>query len=148
MANLVYNEGKKRLLGALVGATNLSALSAMLVKSTYVANADHAAVDDGTADDPKSHELTVGGYARVALAGIANDKDTTGDFGYLDAADAAFGALATGETIGGLVVFYDTGNDTTAVPILFFDLADTPTNGSNITVRWADIAQGALLKAA
>lgn len=148
MANLVYNEGKKQLLGAFVGAVNLSALKALLVKPTYTADPDHVAVDDGTPNDPKSHELTVGGYARVALTGVVAGKDVGLDFGYLDATDAAFGSLLTGETIGGLVVFLDTGVDTTAIPILFFDLADTPTNGSNITIRWADIAQGALLKAA
>lgn len=143
--NLVYNEYKKRVLagtGSLVGA------KVMLVKSTYVANADHAAIDDGTADDPKSHEITVAGYARLTLASVVAGKDNSIDIGYVDADDSVFGTLATGETVGGAVVFLDTGVDTTAVPALFFDLTDTPTNGSAMTVRWADVALGALLKAA
>jgi hypothetical protein len=143
--NLVYNEFKKRVLagtGSLVGA------KVMLVKSSYVANPDHAAIDDGTVDDPKSHELTVGGYARVTLASVTAGKDNSIDIGYVDADDSAFGALATGETIGGAIIFLDTGVDTTAIPALFFDLVDTPTNGSSITIRWADVALGAVLKAA
>lgn len=147
MANVIYNEGKKRILGALAGSVNLSALKGMLVKTTYVANPDHAAIDDGTAADPKSHELVATGYARQSLTGLTTGKDTVTDFGYFDADDVAFGALAAGDTIGGMVVFLDTGLDTTSVPIAFYDTVDTPTNGSAITIQFAAIGSGGVLKA-
>jgi hypothetical protein len=148
MPNLIYNEGKRRLVGAMLGSVDLSALRVLLVKATYVANADQAALDDGTANDASSHELTVAGYARQVLANKTFGADLSADFAYLDADDVVFAALATGETIGGAIVFLHTGNDATAVPLLFFDLVDTPTNGSNITIQWAAIAAGGVMKAA
>jgi hypothetical protein len=147
MANLVYNKGLEELAKAL---TDLDAadLRLMLVKSSYTANKDHLFVDDGSANDPASHELTVGGYARVALASKVVTRDDTNDFAYLDADDVAFGTLAAGETIGGAVLIRHTGTDTTAPLIAFYDLADTPTNGSTITHQWATPANGGVLKLA
>lgn len=146
MANVVYNEGKKQILNGGIDL-DTSTIKVLLVKSTYTANADHAAVDDGTADDPASHEITVSGYSRQTLAGRTVDKDTANDFAYLDANDSVFTALAAGETIGGAVLFKDTGLDTTSIPIAFFDVTDTPTNGSDITIQWAAVASGGVLKA-
>lgn len=146
MANVTYNEGKKIIL---TGGVPLANLKVMLVKSTYAANPDTLALDDGTANDPASHELTVAGYARQALASAAIGKDDSGDFAYVDADDTAFGALAIGETIGGILVFRDTGGvDTARVPLMFFDTPDTPTNGAAITVQWAAVVAGAVLKLA
>lgn len=146
MANVVYNEGKRLLILSGWGALTLGV---MLVKPTYVANPDHAALDDGSANDPASHEIVAGGYARQALSGIVVGKDNAADFGYLDADDVPFGSLATGDTVSGIVVFINTGGvDTARVPLMFFDIPDTPTNGSAMTVQWAAVAAGALLKAA
>jgi hypothetical protein len=147
MANGVYNKGLEELAKA---TTDLDAsdLRLLLVKSSYTFNKDHLTVDDGSANDPASHELTVGGYARQALASEAVTRDDTNDVAYLDADDVPFGALATGETIGGAVLFRHTGTDTTAPLIAFYDLADTPTNGSPITVQWATPANGGVLKLA
>jgi hypothetical protein len=147
MANLVYNEAKKQILNGSIDL-DTSTIKVMLVKSTYTANADHAAIDDGTADDPKSHELTVSGYARQTLANRSVASDVTNDFAYLDADDTVFTALATGEMIGGAIILKDSGVDTTSIPIAFYDLTDTPTNGSDITVQWNTAANGAVLKAA
>lgn len=147
MANLVYNKGLEELGKAL---TDLDAadLRVMLVKSSYTVNKDHLFIDDGSANDPLSHELAVAGYARAALANEAVTRDDTNDFAYLDADDVAFGALATGETIGGAVLFRQTGVDTTAPLIAFYDLTDTPTNGAAITLQFATPANGGVLKLA
>lgn len=146
MANVFYNEAKKRILNGTIDL-DTSTIKVMLVKSSYAADPDHAAVDDGSAADPQSHELTVSGYARQVLANRTVTKDNSADIGYLDADDVVFTALATGETIGGAVIFLDTGVDTTSIPIAFYDLPDTPTNGSNVTVVWAAVAAGAVIKA-
>src|SRR6185503_1873271 len=145
--NLIYNEAKKQILNGSIDL-DTSTLKVMLVKSTYTADADHAAIDDGTGGDPQSHEISVSGYARQALSSRVVDKDNTGDFGYLDAYDTVFASLATGETIGGAITFTDTGVDSTSIPIPPYDLTDTPTNRSTITVQWAAAASGGVIKAA
>jgi hypothetical protein len=146
MANLVYNEYKKRVLSGAQG--NPPGFAVMLVKPDYVADPDTAAIDDGTPGCPKNHELSgVTGYVRFGIVNLVAGKDLTADIGYLDADDVPFGALGTGNTIGGAVVYLNTGVDTTSCPAMFYDLADTPTNGSNITLRWAAVAQGGILKA-
>lgn len=144
MPNLVYNIGKEQIAN---GAIDLdtSTIKVLLTKSTYVANADHGAIDDGSADDPQSHEISVAGYSRQTLATRTVTKDNTNDRAYLDADDATFASLASGQTIGGAIIFKDTGADNTSIPIAFFDLTDTPTNGGNIVVQWAAGASGGIL---
>lgn len=146
MANVFYNEAKKRILNGSIDL-DTSTLKVMLVNSTYSADPDHAAVDDGSANDPQSHEISVSGYSRQTLASRVVAKDDSGDFGYLDADDVVFSALATGQTIGGAVLFFDSGLDTTSIPIAFYDLPDTPTNGSTVTIAWAAVGSGGVVKA-
>ena len=147
MANFVYNKGAEELAKALTDLDG-SDLRVLLVKTTYTPNKDHLFVDDGTANDPASHEITVSGYARQALTGKAVTRDDTNDFAYLDADDLVFAAMAAGETVGGAVLFRHTGTDTTAPLIAFYDLADTATNGSDINVDWNAPAGGGVLKLA
>lgn len=145
MADLVYNKGLEEIAKALSDLDG-SDLRVMLVKSTYTPSKDHLFVDDGTVDDPASHEISVAGYSRQALASKAVTRDDANDMAYLDADDPAFGSLVAGQTIGGMVLFRHTGVDTTAPLIAFYDLADTPTNGSPISVAFAAPASGGALK--
>jgi hypothetical protein len=147
MANGVYNKGLEELAQATTDLQGAD-LRLLLVKSSYTFNKDHLTVDDGSANDPASHEVTVSGYARQALANEVVTRDDTNDFTYLDADDVVFTALAAGETIGGAVLFRHTGVDTTAPLIAFYDLVDTATNGGNVTVQWNTPANGGVLKLA
>jgi hypothetical protein len=147
MANGVYNKGLEEL-GKATSDLDGSDLRVMLVKSTYSFNRDHLFVQEAgfSPNDPKSHEITVSGYAREALASKVVTRDDTNNFTYLDADDVVFAALATGETVGGAILFRHTGTDTTAPVISFYDLTDTPTNGGDLTVRWNSPANGGVLK--
>lgn len=147
MANLVYNRGKEAIAKGEIDL-DTSDLRVMLVKSTYVENADHLTVDDGSANDPASHEITVAGYARGALAGKVVTRDDTNDFAYLDGTDQLFAALAAGETIGGAVLYRHSGVDSGNILLSYYDLANTPTNGGDVTVQWATPANGGVLKLA
>jgi hypothetical protein len=147
LANLVYNKGLEEIAKALSDLDG-SDLRVLLVKTTYTPDKDHLFVDDGSADDPLSHEITVSGYSRQALASKTVTRDDTNDFAYLDAADAVFAALASGQTVGGAILFRHTGTDTTAPLIAYYDLADTATNGSDITIEWNAPAGGGVLKLA
>jgi len=141
----VYNKGLEEIAKALTDLDG-SDLRVLLVRETYVFNADHAFVDDGSANDPQSHEVSVGGYARQALANKAVTKDDATDKAYLDADDAVFAALAAGQTAHAAILYRHTGTDTTSPLIAFYDMADTLTNGGNITVQWATPANGGVLK--
>jgi hypothetical protein len=147
MANGVYNRGKREVANGGIDL-DTSDLRVLLVKDTYTFNADHQTVDDGSANDPQSHEVSVAGYARFALTSKAVTEDDVNDFAYLDADDALFSALAAGQTVGGAVLFKHTGLDTTAVLLAFYDLTDTLTNGGDISVVWNTPALGGVLKLA
>jgi hypothetical protein len=140
--NIIFNEAKRLIFQGGVPPQ----MGVMLVKSTYVPNPDQLAIDDGTPNDATSHELTVAGYARLPLQNVVIGKDDATDFSFMDADDAVFGNLATGQTIGGAVVYREGGADTQRVPLFFYDTTDTPTNGSAITVQWATVSAGAMLK--
>jgi hypothetical protein len=156
MANLVYNRGK--MLAGLGHVSTSAAFRLMLVTTCYegLANLhDHNLVDDGTTTDPKSYELTVGGYGRGSVAGLTLVEDDTNDFAFLDATDQTFSALVAGETIGGAVLYIYSSSggslgtqtsDTGQELVAFYDLTNTPTNGGDITIAWASTTAGGFFK--
>lgn len=143
MADLVTNKCKFELF---TGDANLDAadLRLLLLKGG-TPTADTNFVNDLT---PGSNELTVSGYARHTLAGETVTEDDTNDFAYLDATDAVFTALATGETITWAILFRHTGSDATAPVYCAYDVTDTPTNGGDITIQFNTPANGGALKGA
>lgn len=145
MANGVYNKCVEELGKALTDLDD-GDLRVLLVQSSYTFNKDHLFVDDGSANDPASHEVSVSGYARQTLANTTVTRDDTNDFAYLDADDVNFAGLATGQTVGGAVLFRHTGADGTAPLLAFYDLANTPTNGGDIGVQWNTPANGGVMK--
>lgn len=132
MASGTYNDGSLKLQnGTVVWATDV--IEILLVKSSYVFDKDH------TAGTPAASEITgvsgytggFGGAGRKVLASKTLTNDTVNDRTVYDAADPSFGALGTGDTIGGAVIQKKgSANDTTAVPLFFHDFTDIPTNGA------------------
>ncbi len=150
MANGVFNRGYYN-----VGKYDLTAitLKAMLVTTGFVFNPDLDFVDDGTANDPASFEISAAGYSRQTLGSVTLNEDDTNDFSYLDCADPSFGSLASGQTVGGMVVFrYSSSGGTTSDTgqdiISYYTLTATPTNGGAIGVTIASSSAGGLLKIA
>lgn len=143
MANLVTNKCKYELF---TGDANLDAadMRVLLLKSGTPLQTTNF-VSDLT---PASNEVTVSGYARYTLTSESVTEDDTNHFAYLDAEDAAFGALTTGETITWAILFRHTGSDATAPVYGCYDVADTPTNGGTVTVVWNTPANGGVLKGA
>jgi len=142
MANLVTNKLKYELM---TGDANLDAadLRVLLLTTTGSVTPDTNVVNDIVAN-----ELAVSGYARQALAGETVTEDDANDFAYLDATDATFSALATGETIGWAALLRQVTNDTDSPVYAGYDVTDTPTNGSDQVIQWATPANGGLLKVA
>jgi hypothetical protein len=143
MANVVTNEAKLSLInGNIVYASDT--IKAALVTSTYTPNADDQFIDTGGASDVV--DARVSGTTDQTLGSKVLSKDTTNDFAYLDAGDVTFTAVTAGSTIAGVVVYKDTGTPTTSKIIAYYDVTDTATNGGDITIQWATVANGGILK--
>jgi hypothetical protein len=143
MANSTTNKLKFRLFS---GSVNLGTadLRLLLLKSS-TPDPDINVVSDLT---PGTNELSVGGYARVALTTKTVTEDDVNDFAYLDADDVVFTSLVTGQTITWAELYENIVNDAGSFVYGNYDVTDTPTNGGNITIVWNTPANGGVLKAA
>lgn len=135
------------------GAIDLdtTTLKAMLIGTGYTFQPDDQKVDiAATSTDLLGNELTgVSGYTgghggagrqTVTVTMQVNDTSNRLEIAF---ADITWTTLGTGGTIGGVaIVKPGTADDTTAIPIYYFDVTDTPTNGGNITVDFATLAAG------
>lgn len=128
MANGLYAAGKERILGHATETIDLLAdnIKAVLVDTaTYTVN---LATHDYLSDIPSGE--------RVATSGNLTSKTTTG--GAFDAADVTFSSV-TGDSIEAIVIYKDTGTDSTSPLIAYIDTATglpiTP-SGVNITITW------------
>lgn len=93
------------------------------------------------------YEITVSGYSRQTLTNkVVVEEDVATGYAYFTASNVTFSTLATGNTVGGAVLFKDTGDDTTNPLIAFYSIIDTPTNGGDITIQWANSVNGGILK--
>lgn len=125
MANTLYPKWKEAVLN---GGTNVALSGTVKVTlvdlADYTYNAAHDFIDD------------VPSGARVATATLGTKTYTNGVF---DAADSTFTAV-TGDQSEALVIWIDTGVESTSRLVAFFDtgvtgLPVTP-NGGDITVTW------------
>lgn len=134
MANGVYNTGK----AAAISFTG-DTIKIRLVPSTYTFNTDHAtmtAVGSGIGTDQT-----------VANKSVVTDQ--TNDFGFWKSTtNPSWTAVAGGSTVGGAVLYKFGTVDGDSIPICFYDLTDTATNGGDITVTWASDANGGVYKVA
>ena len=127
MANGLYASFKEELLKAGIDLTSVN-IKVMLIDATdYVVNL----ATDNTLD-----EVTTVAAANVALSGNFTTKTIA--VGVFDADDITFSSV-TGDESEGLVIFEDSGTDTTSNLIAYIDTATglpvTP-NGGDINVTW------------
>lgn len=106
---------------------------ALLMQDSYVYDPDHQYISDIAAS-----EITVSGYARQQITVFVTEDDI-GNVASIDFTNALFPALATGQTIGKIVVAKSTGNDSTSTLIGCTTPTGgaIPTNGSDVLVDWA-----------
>jgi len=146
MASFVFNDFKANTMNGTIDL-DTDTIKVALVDATF----------DGTLDDgPALSNITTlgelsgtgytggwGGAGRKTLASAAVAVDDVNDRASFDAADVTWTAINAG-TINGAVIFKDgAANDTTSYVIAFIDLANTTTNGGDITIQWG--ANGILL---
>ena len=126
MANAIYPSAKKALLdGGIVWGTDT--IKVVLLTSSYTYNSAHDNLNDITAGN------------RVATSAALSSKTTTS--GQADAADYTFSALS-GSAVASLVVYKDTGTESTSSLICYLDtvsgggaLSFTP-SGADVTLTW------------
>ena len=146
MASGWYTEGLKRLLTDL--NVSVTSLKGMLVDSTYAFDKTET-----TLTALAAKEISVSGYVggfegagrkAATVTATANQVDGRAD---VAVADLTWTGLAAGATIGGAALIYETGgNDASSIPIAWLDLADTPTNGGDITLDFAALGAGGNLR--
>lgn len=125
MANLIYDKFKEE---CLTGANNLSTDN---IKAVLVDSADYtvSASDEDLAD--------IAAAARVATSANLSSKTVTG--GVFDAADVTIAGV-TGDSIEAVVLYVDTGTESTSRLIAYLDtgftgLPITPNSG-DIIIQW------------
>lgn len=141
MANIVFN---KFLAERDKGNVDLDAAGTVVrvalerSTSTYVADKDHEYMDDLTG----FNECSVASYARQTLANKSIEEDDANDRSEFHADDVAFGALESGQTVKGYLLYIQTGgNDATPADDLLICYVDTATGlpavlgGGDFTLR-------------
>lgn len=119
-------------------------LKLMLVNNTFVFSQNYTVVDDSTGSTTSLHAQEIvatnytggfGGSGRVAQT-ISISEDTTNERVCLTFTSTTWNSLggATNATVGGAALIRESGNDTTSIPIFWFAITATPTNGSNFTL--------------
>lgn len=155
MASGAYVHGTRISLDGTINITTTT-LKMMLVETAYTFAKTHTVVDDGTLTASCLHHNEVvatnytggfGGAGRKA-ATIAISEDNTNTRVVLTFTSITWTALggATNDTVAAAALIYESGSDTTSVPIAFFDITDTPTNGSDFTLTMATSGAGGNLR--
>lgn len=148
MASGWYQQGLFKIANGTIDV-DTSTLKVMLVKSTYTYDPDHDFLDDLSEISGVSGYTSGYGNAGRKTATVTLQTNNTSNRLDIAIADLTWTALAAGDTIGGAVLIFETGgSDATGIPIAFFDLTDTPTNGSDITLDFTALASGGNLRIA
>lgn len=130
MASQAFNKGITKIMDGTIVYTSAT-IKVMLVKSTYSHNPDNNFVSSISAD-----EISVSGYSRQTLGTKSVSQDDANNRANFAGANSTFATLAAGQTIGGAVIFRDTGSDATSELICFSDTGDTATNGNDVIIAW------------
>jgi predicted dehydrogenase len=124
MANALYPKFKEALLKADVDLEGGTVKAVLVDTGTYTYNAAHDFFDD------------VSGVVGTA-ATLASKTFTNGTF---DAADTAFAAIASGNSIEAIIIYVDSGSAATSPVVCYLDtgitgLPRTPSNDT-FTIQW------------
>lgn len=125
MANALYNKGREGFLDGNIDWDTNNIKAILVDTGAYTVNlSTHDNLDD------------IAAGARIATSGNLASKTVTD--GVADAADVTFSAVS-GATVEAIVLYKDTGTESTSRLIAYIDTATglpvTP-NGGDITVQW------------
>lgn len=128
MASRSYTNGLTRLAS---GADDFltDTYVAILVNSGYVHDPDHATISVIVGS-----EIAVAGYARITISSKTVTRDQVSHRVVLDCDNLAYGNLAAGATLGGIIFAKNTGSDATSPLLAFLDPTDVATTGGSVNV--------------
>ena len=146
MAN-VYNRSKSRW----ANGNNdwlTTAFKLMLVTASYVYDPDHDFVDEGGANDPIDHEISIAGYVaghgnsgrhtfdnRTVAESDANDR---GELKADDEVWTSLGPASGGPTIAAAIVVHEaTGDDLGTELVFYLPITPQQVNSSNFTLTFS-----------
>ena len=131
MASGITNRAKFNALKAML--EDVADLDMLLLKSTYVFDAD-----DNFVSDVVALECGVAGYARKNVTMNATVEDDANNRADVDFQDVVFPATTNGETLSGAYLFNNAGGaDTARELIAWIEFAATVNTGGDITVSSA-----------
>lgn len=102
----------------------------MLLQSTYVVDRTDRYVADLVAS-----ELSVGGYARQAVANEVRSVDTVNHKVSYTCDDVTFAGLSAGQTIGFAVIYKVVTNDADHLVLCIADIDNVPTSDGTLTIN-------------
>ena len=144
--NFVTNKAKFLLANGSLELLN-DTLKVALVSNNWVGINANGNFMQEVSQNVLPYEVSVSGYSRQTLTNkVVVEQDVTTGYAYFTASNVTFSSLTSGNTVGGAVLFKDTGDDTTNPLIAFYSIIDTPTNGGDITIQWANSVNGGILK--
>lgn len=127
MASNFYNNGLLKLLNGSINYTSDN-IALLVVDNTYTFDRTDEFVSDITG------EVSGTGYARLSLTSKTVTLNATTNTVVFDSANVSMSAVTTSNAFSGAIVYDDTGVDSTSSLIGFFDMPETTTNGSNVTL--------------
>jgi len=142
MAN-VFNRGKREL-GETVFSGRDFRMLLLRTGTAYVYDPDDNFIDDVITGGVL--EVSVGGYARQTLTGVAVTENDTLDRVEYEADQATFTSLVAGQTIDAAIVFIQVTTDADSLLVAYYNLVDTPTNGGNVNIQFDGADPGDFLR--
>lgn len=130
MASNFYNNGLLRLLNRDIDYIN-DDVSLLVVDNTYTFDRTDEFVSDITG------EVSGSGYSRLSLSGKTIGLNASTNTVVFDCSDLTMNAVSTSNAFSGAVIYGNTGVDSTSPLIGFFDMPETSTNGSDVTLTVA-----------
>lgn len=127
MASNFYNNGLLKLLNGSIDFLSDN-VAILITDNTYTFDRTDEFVSD------LSGEVSGTGYARLSLTGKTVTLNATTNTVVFDCANVSYNTITTSNAFSGAVVYDDTGVDSTSSLIGFFDMPETTTNASNVTV--------------
>lgn len=136
MANGKYDAG---LLGIANSGINFTAdtIKVRLMPSSYTFDVNDETMSDVGAGIGTDQTVADKSVVEDGSAHFAFWKSTT---------NPSWSAVASGSTIGGVVLYKFVTDDAGSTPIGYYDTTDLATNGSDVLMSWPSDANGGVLK--
>jgi len=133
----MYITGMKQLLTREIDiSSGGDTISVLLVSDSYVENfTGHTVLTDINNELSSASYLSNGTNGRINITML--DATISGSTVVIDSSTDPTWNTLTGGTVGGAIIFKNTGTASTSVLIAFVDLANTTTDGSNLTIQWS-----------